>query len=154
VRIIDIINGDDVRLVKYQKVYGVLAAPDCTHLASCGAWKWEEKGDEALIEALALVDACLRIAFVSNPVFWCLENPVGRLTKYLGPPVMYFNPCDYGDPYTKKSALWGKFNIPKTNPVEPTEGSKMYLLPPSKDRKALRSITPTGFAKAFFEANR
>jgi len=65
-----------------------------------------------------------------------------------------FNPCDYGDPYTKKTYLWGNFNMPpKVKRVEPTKGSKMHLLPPSLDRAMLRSITPPGFARAFFEAN-
>jgi hypothetical protein len=50
--------------------------------------------------------------------------------------------------------LWGNFNIPEKNRVEPTEGSKLWRLPPGENRKELRSITPPGFAKAFFEANR
>jgi hypothetical protein len=29
----------------------------------------------------------------------------------------------------------------------------MHFLPPSEDRAALRSVTPAGFAKAFYEAN-
>ena len=145
----------DVRLfIPPPNVYGILAAPPCTHLAGSGARWWKEKGDEALLEALSIVDACLRIIFVAKPKFWALENPVGRLSRYLGKPRMYFNPCDYGDPYTKKTCLWGEFNMPKQNPIEPTEGTKMHRLPPSKDRSMLRSITPLGFARAFFEANR
>lgn len=66
---------------------------------------------------------------------------------------MYFNPCDYGDPYTKKTCLWGMFNIPERNPVEPIEGSKMYLICPHEKRQEQRSVTPSGFAQAFFEAN-
>ena len=38
-------------------------------------------------------------------------------------------------------------------PVAATAGSKMWRLPPSEDRAALRSVTPAGFARAFFEAN-
>ena len=91
---------------------------------------------------------------MTRPAFWALENPVGRLAHYLGKPKMYFNPCDYGDPYTKKTCLWGKFNIPIKDRVEPVKGSKMHLIAPGKDRVMLRSITPPGFAKAFFEANR
>jgi hypothetical protein len=30
----------------------------------------------------------------------------------------------------------------------------MQALPPSPDRAALRSVTPAGFARAFFAANR
>ena len=156
VQIMDLEDGQDVRLLEKPnfEVYGILAAPDCTHLAGSGARWWAEKGDDALLEALSLVDACLRLIHICKPQFWALENPVGRLTKYLGEPRHYFDPCDYGDPYTKKTGLWGEFNIPEKNGVEPTEGSKMHLLPPSEDRKALRSITPPGFAQAFFEANR
>ena len=135
-------------------VYGILASPPCTHLARSGARWWIEKGEEALFKALALVDACMRIILITKPKFWALENPVGRLSRYMGKPVMYFNPCDYGDPWTKKTCLWGNFNIPKKNPVEPIEGSRMHLYPPSEDRAMLRSITPTGFAKAFYEANK
>lgn len=144
----------DIRLyIPPKNVYGVLAAPPCTHFAGSGARWWKEKGTPALLEGLSIVDACLRIIWVEQPEWWCLENPVGRLNRYIGNPVMYFNPCDYGDPYTKKTALWGKFNIPKKNPVEPVEGSKIHLYAPSEDRPMLRSITPQGFAKAFFEAN-
>ena len=156
VLMVDEIHGDDVRLMQRTndyEIHGILAAPPCTHLAGSGARWWAEKGEEALLESLSIVDACLRAVVLYNPVWWCLENPVGRLVHYLGKPKMYFNPCDYGDPYTKKTLLWGDFNEPIKNPVESTEGSKMHLLPPSKDRAMLRSITPPGFAQAFFEAN-
>jgi len=95
----------------------------------------------------------MRIILLSKPDFWALENPVGRLIHYLGKPKIYFHPYEYGDPWTKKTALWGSFNIPKINPVMPNEGSKIHKYPPSEKRQELRSITPPGFAKAFFEAN-
>ena len=38
-------------------------------------------------------------------------------------------------------------------PMPATEGSRMHRLPPSADRASLRSETPMGFARAFFEAN-
>jgi len=147
---------EDVRLYEKpkEKIYGILAAPPCTQFAGSGARWWKEKGMEPLIEGISITDACLRIVLICNPAFWCLENPVGRLNRWLGNPIMYFNPCDYGDPYTKKTALWGRFNTPRKNPVEPTEGSKIHLYPPSEDRAMLRSITPAGFAKAFYEANK
>ena len=156
VRILDIIFGSDVRLYKPksdESIYGILAAPVCTNLAGSGARWWLNKGSEVLLEALALVDACLRIVLISNPIFWCLENPVGRLVNYLGKPKMYFNPCDYGNPWTKKTCLWGKFNIPIKNPIKPIGKNPIHYMPPSKNRSALRSITPPGFAKAFYEAN-
>lgn len=147
----------DVRL--YQPdgyVYGILAAPPCSHFAGSGARWWKQKGETALLEGLSVVDACIRIIFACRPTFWALENPVGRLIHYIGKPAMYFNPCDFGDTYTKKTCLWGKFNGPKITPVAPTEGSKLWRKygGRSEHTKMMRSITPPGFAKAFFEANR
>jgi hypothetical protein len=154
VRVIDVETGDDVRFyVPPAGVYGILAAPPCTHFAASGARWWTTKGTAALIEGLSIVDACLRIISIANPTFWAMENPVGRLSHYLGKPTMTFNPCDYGDPYTKRTCLWGRFNVPTKTPVPPTEGSKLHRLPPSPDRWRLRSMTPPGFARAFFEAN-
>lgn len=156
VRVIDpLVDGMDVRLLAWldQPVHGVLAAPPCTHLSGSGARWWAEKGDPPLLEALSVVDACLRIVMVHRPEWWVMENPVGRLSRYMGPPRMTFDPCDYGDPYTKRTCLWGEFTEPAACPVEATEGSKMWCLPPSNDRWRLRSETPAGFAQAFFEAN-
>jgi hypothetical protein len=102
---------------------------------------------------LSVADACVRIAWVQQPTWWVLENPVGRLAWYLGPPQMTFHPADYGDPYTKRTLLWGRFTAPLKRRVAATEGSRMHLLPPSPDRWKLRSATPEGFARAFFEAN-
>ena len=149
---------EDVRLLRVEdlpEIHGVLAAPPCTHLAGSGARWWKSKGEEALLEGLAIVDACLRIVAAVRPVWWCLENPVGRLRHYLGAPAMMFQPCDYGDSYTKKTLLWGDFNtdLPRT-PVLATEGSKIHLVPPGPNRANIRSATPKGFASAFFEVNR
>ena len=137
----------------YPDVYGILSAPVCTVFSGSGAcWR---RTDKDMVEALSLVDACLRIIHVLNPHFWCLENPVGKLRKWLGKPIMSFNPCDYGDPYTKRTLLWGKFNEPIKNPIEPIRPSPLHqnLGGKSNRTKELRSITPPGFAKAFFEAN-
>jgi hypothetical protein len=135
------------------KVYGVLAAPVCTYFSGSGAK--HPRTDQQLLEALSIADACLRIIFVVKPSFWAMENPVGKLRKWIGPPAYSFDPCDFGDPYTKRTLLWGVFNEPMKNPVEPTEGSKLWreFGGASARTKELRSITPQGFARAFFEAN-
>lgn len=155
VRQVDIKHGGDVRLFEAlpYPVRGVLAAPPCTDFAASGARWWEEKGEQSLLDALAVVDACMRVIMVHRPQWWVLENPVGRLRRYLGDPAMAFDPADYGDPYTKKTQLWGAFTKPQKRPIVATEGSKMHKLPPSADRQALRSVTPDGFAAAFFGAN-
>lgn len=150
----------DVRLLEWPgNVYGVLCAPPCDHFSTSGAQYWKRKDEDGrTLEALSIADACLRIVATTNPVFWALENPVGRLKRWIGPPAMYFNPCDYGDAYTKKTCLWGRFNIPSKIPVEPvsvcSQGSwLMKLGGKSEKTKRLRSVTPQGFARAFFEAN-
>lgn len=147
----------DVRLLQVNgdKIYGVLAAPPCTHLSGSGARWWAEKGQDALLESLAIVDACIRFIVAAKPeAFWSLENPIGRLGRYLGKPFMYFQPYEYGDTWTKKTALWGVFNKPVKNLVLPLDGGKIHRMPPSPERSTLRSITPPGFARAFYEANK
>lgn len=146
-------HGWDVRLTEVpdRPVHGILAAPPCTMFANSGA-RWS-RTDEQMIDALSMVDAVCRLVLVTKPTWWVIENPHGKLSRWLGPPVMTFQPNDYGDPYTKMTCLWGEFNAPVRQPVEAVLGSKMHLVPPGPNRQAIRSETPAGFARAFFEAN-
>jgi len=152
---------EDVRLFQHttEKVHGMLLAPPCDHFSVSGAQYWPAKDkDGRTLDALSIADACLRIVMVHDPVWWALENPVGRLRRYLGPPAMMFNPCDYGDPYTKKTLLWGLFTPPVKTPVKPVRACKQgswlqQLGGKSEKTKRLRSVTPVGFANAFFKAN-
>jgi len=161
VHVIDTKSNKDVRWLRRpdHRVHGVLAAPPCTHFSSSGAQYWSEKDeDERTLEDLSILDACIRFIFAANPMFWALENPVGRMVDFLGPPAYKFNPCDFGDAYTKKTYLWGKFNRPKKRPVEPetvcSQGSWLMRLGGRSDKtKELRSTTPPAFAAAFFAAN-
>lgn len=160
--------GYDVRLVTLPDidvraytppagVHGVLAAPPCTEFASSGARWWATKDPALLAVALDVIDACMGIIHIVDPVWWALENPVGRLrrlrTDVLGAPRLVFDPCDYGDPYTKKTLVWGRFVLPKTAPVAPEAKNRIHHCPPGPARQRIRSITPPGFARAFFEAN-
>jgi hypothetical protein len=138
------------------------AFPVCKNLAVSGARWFKDKGLRGLIDGLELVERC-RMVCEWTGAMWMLENPVGTLSTYWRKPDYIFNPCDYGgyltppgDAYTKKTCLWtgGGFQMPTPKWVEPTEGSKMHLMPPSEDRDQLRSVTPSGFARAVFEANR
>ncbi len=179
--------GYDVRLVTlpeydvryYQPpkhVYGILAAPPCTDFCISGVRWWVEKDrTRGLLLALSVVAARLRIIDQCKPQFWALENPVGRLPRYIGKYEYTFQPYEYGDPWTKRTCIWGKHNPPIKAPVTPVgkwvggsasghEGivdnphflppDWIHKLPPGANRSELRSITPSGFARAFFEANR
>lgn len=162
---VDLQDGQDVRLLEYPgRVHGILAAPPCDHFALSGARWWKGKGEAAILEGLAVVDACLRLVATCHPEWWVLENPVGRLRRWLGPPAFTFDPCDYGDAYRKRTHLWGHFTPPLplwsggNQSVDPvricSQGSWVQKLGGRSERtKRLRSVTPDGFAAAFFLAN-
>ncbi|WP_309399968.1 hypothetical protein [Cerasicoccus maritimus] len=167
------LDGTDVRLLpkQYADVVGILAFPPCTHLAGSGARWWKQKGDAALLEALSCVDAVFRLVQIYRPHFWLIENPVGRLTRFIGKPAHMFHPHEYAgylenpsvEAYSKKTCLWGHFRMPEKKPVPPLHGSMMAKLRDpetgkfysftSRECKNWRSRTPLGFARAFVEVN-
>ena len=143
-------------------IHGILAAPPCTHFAGSGAQYWKVKDADGRTESdILIIKEILKIINSFSPYWWALENPIGRIPKLipeLGDPVMYFQPWEYGDPWTKKTCLWGNFNDPEKNPVEPVKFTKQgswtqKLGGKSSRTKFLRSMTPPGFARAFFESN-
>lgn len=144
---------EDVRLYHHaaHRVHGILAAPPCRVFAASGA-RWQRTQAE-MLEALSVVDACLRMVAIHNPDWWALENPVGTLRRWLGPPTMRFDPADYGDAWTKRTLLWGRFTLPKPLAVLPEGPNPIHRMAPSPDRAARRAVTPAGFARAFFDAN-
>lgn len=165
VRLITLPNFDVREYYLPKTVYGILAAPPCTHFTNSGAQYWKRKDqDGRTLADTQIITHCLRIIATTSPKFWAMENPTGRFGKWMGKPQLVFNPCDFGDPYTKRTCIWGRFNIPEKNPVEPefvyaSNGdrySKIHMSTggTSARTKELRSTTPTGFAKAFFEVNR
>ena len=123
-----VVTLPDIDVRKFARIYtggayGILAAPPCTEFAVSGARWWRDKPPELLSEALEVFDACLGLIQRLNPTFWALENPVGRLKRLrfeqLGEPQLTFHPCDYGDPWTKKTLLWGDFAPPRLTRVPP-----------------------------------
>jgi hypothetical protein len=132
--------------------------PPCTDLAASGAQYFRDKGLGRLIRGLSLFKRSVDIAELLR-CRYMIENPVGTVSTYWRKPDFKFDPCDYGDPYTKRTCLWvgGGFVMPAATPVEPTEGSKMHMISPLRhepgERARLRSVTPEGFARAVFEAN-
>lgn len=167
---------------------GVLIADPCTEWSGSGARHWKAKdadGRTALAAKLVahwlqLVAECeTTAALMGEPFFWARENPVGRSNRIVpflarrgpqlipqpsGPPRRTLHPYFYGDPYTKATQLWGRFNPPACGPVvapimhtttNGKRGSWMWkqLGGKSAKTKRLRSMTPEGFARAFYESN-
>lgn len=173
--------GKDIGVENYhppKNVYGVIANPPCTEFSTV------RKGGKARDPDLGLyiVNECHRIISECNPTFWVIENPAtGALKEYLGKPEFIYQPWEFGSPWTKKTALWGKFNIPRkiySNWNDVSKIKELYTRPgrgkPSlafmhKSHKKFieefdcfminsdmefRSLCSQKFAQAFFEANK
>lgn len=161
----------DVRIyMPPDNVYGILAAPPCPMFSFA---RTNARMPRDLGKGMDVVIACINIIWACQykiesdtgkkpPLkFWALENPDGMLKWFLGRPTLEFNPYDFGDNYKKKTHLWGWFNELKMNPIKCTK-PKFDRLKTKEihgefygklDRQTRRAITPSGFAKAFFEAN-
>jgi len=176
---VDIEHGDDIMTYDYKSigpVYGILAAPPCTHMSASGAVWWPAKDrDGRTADHIRLYVKVFDIIADLSPQFWVLENPSGRLPKFfpkLGRP-WYFHPCDFGDAYTKKTGLWGNFIpplplfvghqavAPIDNPDPRHHSIDHYMINVKKvksvgfeARAEWRSKTPLGFAYAFYEVNK
>lgn len=135
----------DVRdYVPCDGAWGVLAAPPCQEfsLAKNGQRRH-------MRHALSIVDACLRVVLLARPRWWALENPGGSLlSRWLGRPKDRWQPWQFGDAWTKLTAVWGEFALPGRGPFVRPTGSAM-----DRGSAAARALTPPGFAAAFFAAN-
>jgi len=157
---------DQLYNLNMSDVHGILAAPPCTHFSLA---RTRAKTPRDFKEAMGIVQACLEIIwhcrYDSPLAFWCLENPMGYLRQFLGKPAFTFDPYEFGDRYTKKTDLWGYFNIPKKNPVDLNQEELELCSRNSRKLPSIReitgskqadkrAITPPGFAQAFYEANK
>ena len=178
-----IMIGEKIGVENYippENVYGVIANPVCTEFST--ATGFHKIND--LEKGMKMVNDCIRIIDCCKPAFWAIENPAnGRLKDFLGKPLMTYQPWQYGSPWTKRTALWGNFNIPKPHYrdwEEVTKNENLYVRPnrpkPSlaflhksaidlipefewakkhiKTDADFRSLCSQGFAKAFFNANK
>ena len=158
-------------------VHAILAQPPCTCFSSSGARWWQERHDKAdkdMVNKMFGADAAewfetpkgynkMLVSLVdvaiefTNPNIFMLENPIGRIGKEMGlpNPTLRFQPNAYGDPYTKQTQIFGKFNpdLPLA-PIAPSQGSLMHKLWSDAEKSGgQRSLTPEGFAWSFFMAN-
>lgn len=157
VRLVTLLEQDVRTYLPPANVHGILAAPPCTEFAVSGARWWAGKDPALLDEAVEIARACLGIVAIANPRWWAIENPIGRIREMvpeLGPPLLTFDPCDYGDGYTKRTQVFGHFRPPfKLALVAAPDRTYIHHQPPGPRRQEVRSATPPGFAAAFFKAN-
>lgn len=176
-----ILVGKDIGVENYtppEDVYGIIANPVCLEFSTArsnGKARNPETG-------MFLVRECQRIIAQANPVFWVIENPArGVLREFLGEPQFTYQPWEYGSPWTKHTALWGKFNPPPkiyTRWEDVSKIPELYTRPgrgkPSlafmhKSHKQFirefdcfevdsdmefRSLCSQNFARSFYEANK
>lgn len=157
-------------------VYGIIANPPCTMFSIA---RTKAKTPRDLNEGMRLVKECLRIIWICqarienehqkhSPLkFWALENPAsGYLRWFLGKPAFEYCQSEYGQIFTKRTALWGHFNTPYRPFMETVmqDGIKSLGRKYSAKTRAIRAVSEDGdggwkakcpelFAKAFFEAN-
>jgi len=160
-------------------VYGIIANPVCLEFSTARS-DGKARNPE---EGMKLVKECQRIIEEAGAVmFWVIENPAtGALKDFLGKPQFTYQPWEFGSPWTKKTALWGKFNIPAkkyTKWEDVPKIPKLYTRPgrgkPSlafmhKSHKKFikewdcfevdsdmefRSLCSQKFAEAFYNANK
>jgi len=174
--------GESIGVQNYYpvgKVHGILANPPCTEFSTARA-NGKARNPE---EGMFLVEECLRIIEQCKPEWWVIENPArGVLKNYLGDPAYRYEPWWYGSPWTKQTALWGKFNIPtrKYNKWEEVQQNDKLYIRPSRPKPSLaflhksavhnipefkpfidhvhcdadfRSLCSQGFANAFKDVN-
>lgn len=158
----------------------IFAFPPCTDLAVSGARHFvvkAERDPQFQEKAVATAKIAAEIAEVFG-VPYMIENPVSVLSSKWRKPDHVFEPWEYGgylppsdvhpffpeyiarrDAYPKRTCLWtgNGFVMPGRKPVFVGNGySTQYhkLGGKSEKTKVVRSLTPRGFARAVFEANR
>ncbi len=153
-------------------VYGVIANPPCTMFSIA---RTTAKTPRDLREGMRLVKECLRIIWEcqydlenehqrSSPLaFWALENPgTGMLRWFLGNPRFEYCQSEYGQSFTKRTALWGNFNLPYRPFMENCINQAATSLGGNYANNKHLAFTRDGggkaecpplFAKYFFEAN-
>ena len=172
VRVITLPDHDVLTYHPPKGVYGILAAPPCTMFSRA---RTTAKTPRDFKGATEIVGACLRIIWEAQfedrfgLKFWAMENPAGHLQRFMGNPPFKFHPYDFGDRYSKQTFIWGMFKEPEKSPIKLNEQELLASrnntrkLPPipedykrdgyMKPVQIRRSITPQGFANAFFKAN-
>jgi hypothetical protein len=166
----------------YSRIAGILAAPPCTEFSIAkGGRPRDLMGAMAVVEICMQI--IWEVQIHTKLDFWALENPRGLLRRFLGKPAYTFEQWQFGGELSKPTDIWGYFNPPAPTVKEKPEIAK-YLcngrantrkftpvsyanpkVPPEYSgyisqftnharRAAIRAITPTGFADAFYRANK
>lgn len=162
-------NTQDGREHYIRKFDIIIGHPPCTYLARVQAplYNRERFGDEYVNKRLQSQKEAIDffLLFTRLNCRWCIENPIGLMSKIYRKPDQVIQPFWFGDPATKATCLW-LHHLPlleKTHIVQvppPHKFPKSHSLGnwyyetsklPLKDRARARSKTFDGIAQAMAE---
>lgn len=138
------IQGDAVEQLHHHWD-GLIAFPPCTDLCVSGArWFPAKRADGRQQASIKLF-----MHFANSTLPHAIENPVGIMSTVYRKPDQIIQPWMFGHGETKATCLWLN-KLPKLVPTNIVEGrsNRIHMLPPSKDRAMIRSLTYPGIALA------
>jgi len=155
------IQDDIIHVMLYDHFDLGIFHPPCTYLTVSGnKWMKPEYAQRFPRRMIMRNSAELFfLALYNAPIHRvCVENPIGIMSTRFRKPDQVLQPWMFGHGETKATCLWLR-NLPLLQPThrkddlfcepEPKERvQRLHLLPPSKDRWKLRSITYQGLATA------
>lgn len=107
--------GKDIGVENYhpdRPIHGIIANPVCTEFSTLRRHPTLRASRPE--DGMFLVRECQRIITEARPIWWVIENPsTGSLRDFLHAPRFSYQPWQFGSPWTKATALWGHFNIPR-----------------------------------------
>jgi len=137
-------------------VFGIFFACPCTIWSNSASTIFHSRPPSLIFHHFRIFMGGYRIIQSQKDkiAFWVIENPVGKMKYLLGPKQAWFHPYHYGDPYQKLTHLWGDFLMPnKLALMKLTKKTRGHTGFNKKYRAETRSITPAGFAQAFYNTN-
>jgi len=162
----------DVRDILADRWDLIVAHPPCTYLTCAAEWAYgpgpyhQKVKPDTLTGAARLAARAEAVAFVKQLLAapcqrFCVENPVGVLSRHIGRPAQIVQPYDFGEDASKATSLWTR-GLPLLTPTErfpprlvfgrPRWGNQtdsgQNRLSPGVDRWKVRSITYQGIANA------
>ena len=174
------IQGDAIEIAYNNEWDLMIAHPPCTYLTISAEWAYKDPdyirypiiGYHQKLKSKTLFGNKRRIARKDAILFVrqlincsvkkkAIENPVGILSKHIGPASQYIQPYEFGEDASKKTGLW-LFGLPNLRPTKyyPPRivgGKKRWSNQtdsgqnketPSENRGRIRSKFYTGWAKA------
>lgn len=146
------IQRDAIEVAYGRRWGGMIAHPECTHMALAGArWFYDPRFPNKAADRDAAIDFWLKLwnAPIPRKAF---ENPqplayvMGRIGRY----TQKLQPWQFGDPETKGVCLWldGLPPLVPTHEKPKTTTARVWRMPPGPNRKKERSRFFPGIARA------